>query len=63
MRILSLTPHKGWGQGDSLLGALVRYESYSDAHERCLKIGKVFPSSPALESGFIEEKDFILGTP
>ena len=63
MRIVKLTPSTNWGNHDSYLGALVRYEEYTSASERALKVGKVAPNSPAWLAGFQEDKDYILGTP
>lgn len=54
--------HKNWGEGNSLLGATIRYENFLDAHNHILAVQDVYLDSPAHESGIQPFKDFIIGT-
>ena len=62
-RKVNVTPNKNWGNNDSLLGAVLRYENYSTALERVYRIAQVYPNSPASEAGLIPEYDYLLGSP
>ena len=59
-RELSITPRK-W-QGDGLLGVNVVYEDYSTAHARVIHVLSFYANSPLHKAGFINFKDYILGT-
>lgn len=63
IRKVIVTPSKNWGNNDSLLGAVMRYEEYVEAHERVYRIAQVYPNSPAAEAGLIVGDDYLLGSP
>ena len=60
-RIEKIIPSDSWG-GNSLLGAAIRYENYSDAHRFVAYVSDVYDNSPAFQAGLKENKDYILGT-
>ena len=62
-RTIKMIPNRNWPQADSLLGILIRYEDYSNAHERVLRIADIKPNSPAQLAELIIEDDYILGSP
>jgi len=61
-RSLVIVPNKNWGEKKSLLGAIIRYENYTDAHMNVVRIMEITPASPAHQAGLIPFNDFVLGT-
>ena len=53
---------RDWGDHKCVLGATIRIESYSEAHNYILAVKDVYLDSPAHVSGLQPFKDFILGT-
>lgn len=62
VRMVKIVLTRDWGQGNTLLGATIRYESFVDAHNHILKVNDVYLDSPAHEAGLEPFKDFIIGT-
>ena len=60
IRDVMFTPTLSWG-GSSLIGAVIRFENFSEAHLNVIKVTDVYSSSLAQRSSF-EKGDFILGT-
>lgn len=54
--------HKNWGNQQNSLGATIRYECFTDAHNNILAVNDVYLDSPAHEAGLQPFKDFIIGT-
>lgn len=61
-RLVKVKIHRNWGEGNSLLGATIRYEQFSDAHNNILSVNDVYLDSPAHDAGIQPFKDYILGT-
>lgn len=61
-RFVTIQTPEVQGQQSNTLGALTREEEFENAHERVLRVVKIFPDSPAQKAGLIENKDCILGT-
>eukprot|EP00826_Nyctotherus_ovalis_P012484 TRINITY_DN13307_c0_g1_i4.p2 TRINITY_DN13307_c0_g1~~TRINITY_DN13307_c0_g1_i4.p2 ORF type:complete len:205 (+),score=56.19 TRINITY_DN13307_c0_g1_i4:155-769(+) len=59
-RELTATPRK-W-QGEGLLGVNVRFEDYVTAHARAIHVLNFYVNSPLHKAGFVNYKDYILGT-
>lgn len=53
---------RDWGDGTSLLGTTIRYESFAESHNHILAIKDVYLDSPAHQAGLEPFKDFIIGT-
>jgi hypothetical protein len=61
-RTVKATLNKDWGDGSSVLGATIRYECFTDAHNNILYVSDVYLDSPAHEAEIIPFKDYIIGT-
>ncbi len=54
--------NRNWGEGNSMLGATIRYENFIDAHNNILAVNDVYLDSPAHEAALDPFRDYILGT-
>lgn len=61
-RTIKVNLNKNWGDGQSLLGATIRYENFADSHNNILYVQDVYLDSPAHEAEIKPFKDYILGT-
>lgn len=61
-RQVTMIPSHQWG-GDGLLGCSIRFCSYEEASSRVWHILDIVPGSPADDSGLIDHRDYIIGTP
>lgn len=60
-RDLLISPTRNWPNSESLLGIIIRKESFANALEKSFKVLSVLENSPAAISGLIAEEDFIIG--
>ena len=61
-RLVKVKLYKEWGDGTSLLGATIRYESFVESHNHILAVKDVYLDSPAHEAELQPFKDFVVGT-
>ncbi len=55
-------PSKKWG-GESLLGTMIKWEDFAEAHQKVLQVTEVAKGSPADVAGLKSDIDYILGNP
>jgi len=60
-RIVEITPSADWG-GHGLLGVTIRFDDYSMAEERLVRVLSVREGSPAQLAGMQPNRDYLLGT-
>jgi hypothetical protein len=56
-----ITPRRGWG-GEGLLGLMIRFDHFQNAHLEALHVLDVHHGSPAEKAGLRAHSDWILGT-
>ena len=64
VRDVVIKPSRAWGEGKSLLGLTIKYDSFDDdADDFTLRVLDVYPDSPAAAAGLCAGDDYLLGTP